>query len=599
MAIKELPIFCVYDKQRFAQYSPQDVANWYLVDAPSGKKQKALYPTMGRKHLLDLFNLPFIYALQPRKIFKSISFAYIVVGSTIYQIDRNLNQLVVSDATFTQTNGLLNFAYLPTVQGVDSTPSASTQAVFCGIVTGNSMYILNEQVPGSLFVKVTDTNQPLFPATIAAFGNRFAVGRLNSTQFQLTQINLGSTANPNDIFTINTTTPTLFAQASGLIRQMAVLHQQLYIFTDFTTDIWSNTLSAVSTIVGDSTVVATFPWKKNTSYDFDYGIADPNSLDTDFGMMTWLAQNRNGLVQFVYSNGQSVTPISTQAINVLIQQIANASAAIGILNTDAPGFLYQYEDTVFYRCTVGPYINYPTLDRASFSISIEYNFNTQSWHRCIELNGERNRIEQHEFFANRHLVTVEGDTSLYDMSGAYYFNELQDSSSPTGFTAYPFRYEAITQIIAEPDYGEFITDWIQIDFVWGDGTASYSTGPYANTVFLVSELSTAENPVYLVAEDGSTYLIEDGTNTPDLNSTTFNALFNPHIELFWSDDGGISFNSADVLQFSQLGIYSWRIRWHQLGASRNRSYKLICVSPAPIVILGGIQNVRIVSGGAN
>ena len=71
------------------------------------------------------------------------------------------------------------------------------------------------------------------------------------------------------------------------------------------------------------------------------------------------------------------------------------------------------------------------------------------------------------------------------------------------------------------------------------------------------------------------------------------------MELYFSDDGGVSFNATDNLEFSQLGIYSWRMRWYQCGVSRNRVYKLICVSPAPVVILGAVQNVRRVSGGAN
>jgi len=258
---------------------------------------------------------------------------------------------------------------------------------------------------------------------------------------------------------------------------MAVLHNNLFIFTDYTTGIWSNTISYIT---NNNNLSTTFPWKKNTSYDFDYGIADPDSLDVDFGMLVWLGQNRNGLVQFVTSNGQSPTPISTQAVNVLIQNIANLTATSSLLSFDTVGFLYQYEDTRFYRVSVGNYSDYQTLDDLSLAVCLEYNFETQTWHRCIELNGQRNRIEQHEFFANKHLVTVDGQTCIYDMSGQYYFNELQDTTgtSPNGFIAYPFRYENITPIISESDYSEFITKYIQIDFVWGDMTASYSTGAY-------------------------------------------------------------------------------------------------------------------------
>jgi hypothetical protein len=99
--------------------------------------------------------------------------------------------------------------------------------------------------------------------------------------------------------------------------------------------------------------------------------------------------------------------------------------------------------------------------------------------------------------------------------------------------------------------------------------------------------------------DQNIFVIKEATNNPELDSQTYNKLFKPHIELYFSNDGGISYFPADVREFSQLGVYQWRMRWYQLGASRNRVYKLICVSPAPIVILGGVMNKRRVSGGAN
>ena len=168
------------------------------------------------------------------------------------------------------------------------------------------------------------------------------------------------------------------------------------------------------------------------------------------------------------------------------------------------------------------------------------------------------------------------------------------------FLAYPFRYENVTPIISEDDYSEFITEYIEIDFVYGDGTYLQWGNGFANTVFIIGELPDINgDPIYMVAEDGVTFIVEEGTATPVLDESIYDDLFKPHIELFISDDGGVSFYSADVLQFSQLGVYQWRMRFYQGGTSRNRVYKLIAVSAAPIVILGGVMNVRRSSGGAN
>ncbi len=101
-----------------------------------------------------------------------------------------------------------------------------------------------------------------------------------------------------------------------------------------------------------------------------------------------------------------------------------------------------------------------------------------------------------------------------------------------------------------------------------------------------------------MAEDGVTFVIAENGNTPELDESTYNALFKPHIELFVSDDGGVTFYTVDNLEFSQLGVYSWRMRWYQCGLSRNRVYNLVCVSPAPIIVLGAIHETDVVSGGA-
>lgn len=594
MPIEKLPLWAGYDQQRFKQFSPADCANWYAVDSPSGKKGQALYPAMGRKHVsqngVNLLN----FDEQPRKIFKSIDFLYVIVANQVWRVNSSFSKTIVAGSeVFTKTSGLLTFAYLPvvTIPG-DGTPP-TIQNVYVMLCDGTNIFIIQEST--NTMQVVDDPLRPPNPAYCAAFGNRFVVSSLNSTQFQLSQTNFGGTLNVTTAFTIAGSA--VFAQESGLIRQMAVLQNQLYIFCDFTTGVWSNTPSSFEN--------SAFPWRKNTSFEFNFGIADPDSLDTDFGMLVWLAQNRNGLVTFMMSSGQNPQPIATLAINVFLQRIANAVAVEPFLNTDMVGFLYQYEDTIFYRATIGPWVDYKTIDNDSFSVSFEYNFSTKTWARSTELNTQRNRIVEHEFFNNRHLVTVQDQTCLYDMSGSVYYNELQNPlatspQDPLAFLAYPMRYELSTPIISQEDYSEFITKYIEIDFVYGDDTYLRWDNGFANTVFIIGELPDSNgDPVYMVAEDGVTFIVKDGTATPAMDETIYNDLFKPHIELYISDNGGISFYAADVLEFSQLGVYQWRMRWYQGGPSRNRVYKLVAVSAAPIVILGGVMLIERSSGGAN
>ncbi len=580
---EELPIFCYYDIQRFKQFGAMDCANWYGIQVESGKKKQALYPAMGRKHIRFLNQNKLVFNAEPRVEFKSIRYLYVVDGTTVYQFDQFYNQKTLS----------INVAL-------------GTPIWFATLAVGNIVYnLMTDSVNLFLITEdgstvtaevVTDANRPVNPLYVAAFGNRFVVSSEGTPDFYLTTTN--ATGGAAGLFTINAAP--LFARASGIINQFGVLHNQLYILCDFVTDVWANIITQIT--VGS--VTREFPWKLNSSYNFDFGIKDPNSLSIGFGMMVWLAQNADGLVSFMMTNGQSPQDISSQAINVLLENSAYPETANPFLVSEVDGFLYQYENTIFYRVSAGNYSDFGLLDIDQNAHSIEYNFETGKWGRCIELNGERNRIKKHVYFNNTHLVTVIDDPAIYEMAGNIYHNELRNTAQTNpqatdAFLKYPMRYELITkQIFLSPDYAEFEDEYVEIDFVFGNKTFFKNYAPFLNANYLVTEDSTPESPIFILSEDGK-FIITEGSNTPTFNDNHYNALFKPHLELYYSDDGSETFIQADVREFSQLGKYQWRMRWYELACSRNRCYKLVCVSSSPVVILGGNRMSRRVSGGAN
>jgi len=588
MPVESLPIITQFGEQRFKQFSPENCANFYQVSSDTGKRPVAMYPVIGRKHVRVLNTNRLVFAAEPRAIFKSIDFTYVVVGSVVHQVDNNFNTKVLPNPDFNRSTGELFTDFLVVADKV---------YVMIADNVAKKLFVINETA--GTMVTITDTNAPKNPKFVATFGSRFVVSNGDSGQWFLSRINLdGDSFTPSTAFTVAGVA--LFNFASGKVQQLAVLHNQMYIFTDFGCDIWMNMPSVFRE---DETAQISFPFKLNTSYNFDYGMADPLSLDVDFGRMTWLGKNRNGLVAFMASDGGAPQIISTQAVNTLIQKTVQEGNGLSpFLSKKTNGFMYQYENTVFYRVSAGNFLDFGELDITNSANSLEYNFNTGNWHRCIEVNGERSRIQKHVFFNNKHLVTVSGEGTVYEAAGDIYINELRNEAQENpqaddAFIPFPMRYEVVTPIYSQADYSEFITDYVEIDFVFGDSSRR-SDAPFDNTVYIVDEDSTEEKPVYLVTESGE-FIIEEGTNTPVIGSDHYNALFKPHIELFWSDDGGVTFHSADVREFSQLGIYRWRMRWYTLGPSRNRCYKLICVSPTPIVVLGAVMSVRRSSGGAN
>ncbi len=596
-----------FNRQRFPQYSPEDSANFYIATSESAKKPMAMFPTMGRKHVRKAGSNALVFSTEARGEFKTVKYMYIVEGATVFKLDDQYVQVPIG--SMETSSGDVYFTFL-VVNAIVYACFIDTQFIYIYQESGTGFTGVLEKVtdpraPGNF----TQDGIPAKPGFIAAFGSRLVVSVAESSQFVLSAPNLvgvgASTFNPALCFTNAAPQVQIFAYEDGIIRQMGVLYNTLYILCDYITGLWSNTPAVFS---GTDT---TFPFKKNTTYDWNFGIANPKSLDIDFGYMFFLAQNSDGLLQFMASNGGFPERISTRAVDTLLQNYTNSfGAGNPFLSPNSNGFLYQYENTIFYRMSGGFYTGNQILDEEQTANSIEFSMEAKEWHRCIEANGERSRIQQHVYFGFKHLVTVTGDGTIYEMSGHYYTNDIrnpeqEDPQADDAFTIEPFRYERVTPIIYEEDYAEFETEYVQIDFVFGESNISYSTGPFNNAIFIIDEEAGEDNePQFMITEslgaDGDVqYILAEQGNTPQLNDTTYNTLYKPNIELLFSDDSGISFQSADIREFSQMGQYQWRMRWYQLGQSRNRVYKLVAVSPVPIVILGAVMNTRRSSGGAN
>lgn len=80
--------FCYYDVQRFTQFGSMDCANWYGIAVDDSKNKQAMYPAMGRKHVRFLNSNKLIFASEPRFVFKTINYTYVIVGTQVIQIDR-------------------------------------------------------------------------------------------------------------------------------------------------------------------------------------------------------------------------------------------------------------------------------------------------------------------------------------------------------------------------------------------------------------------------------------------------------------------------------------------------------------------------------
>ena len=67
--------------------------------APNTKKTQAFYPAMGRKHIEFFGQNKLVFAVEPQQIFKTIDFMYVIVGTTVIQVDKFYNEKVAWQCT--------------------------------------------------------------------------------------------------------------------------------------------------------------------------------------------------------------------------------------------------------------------------------------------------------------------------------------------------------------------------------------------------------------------------------------------------------------------------------------------------------------------
>ena len=203
--IKPLSMIGKYNIQRFPQWNPEDTANWNIVKDENSKRPYAMYPTLGRAHINFQNVNQLNFGTEPRKIFKSINYWYAVVGNIIYRIDQDYETVNISGTSVVTISGEIYFTYL-----------IVNSITFVVISDLQKVYIYQEptQFSSEYFYVVTDNNAPgnytingipTKPGYIATFGNRIVLSALNSSQFVLSQINLGlgssNTIDPSICFT--------------------------------------------------------------------------------------------------------------------------------------------------------------------------------------------------------------------------------------------------------------------------------------------------------------------------------------------------------------------------------------------------------------
>lgn len=179
---------------------------------------------------------------------------------------------------------------------------------------------------------------------------------------------------------------------------VAVIHGELWLIGELTSEIWANTGAA------------DFTFGRIQGAFVDHGCAAAYSLAQQDVFLFWLAQDRQGEAVIVKSNGYGVVRISTHAIEQDIQTYETIN--------DAIGYCHQIEGHAFYVLT------FPAANRTWV-----YELSTGQWHErgSVDSNGVimRHRANAFAFaYGSGHVGDFQnGALYVYDQN--YYLDDDQ------------------------------------------------------------------------------------------------------------------------------------------------------------------------------
>jgi hypothetical protein len=174
---------------------------------------------------------------------------------------------------------------------------------------------------------------------------------------------------------------------------------QLWCFGESTTELFSNTGAS------------DFPFEKVSSGDFEIGILAPYSIQAIGNTLFWVGQDRYGRGIVYETTSITPTPISTPAIDILLQEATNPEEIVS--------WVYQEKGFTFIVFTGG-----------GLKTSLVYNVTNKLWHERAYTNQDGD-FEQHRgrccvFAFGKQLVGDRENGNIYEMDMDIYSDNGED-----------------------------------------------------------------------------------------------------------------------------------------------------------------------------
>lgn len=397
-------------------FDAEDLVNLFLIRDKEGKKMLGLLNTPGLELAVQISPGS---AEPTRNLWVFNGRMYGVFGAEVYEFSDNLVPNYIGS--------------LETNRGyVDIENNNGGQIIFIDGVAG---YIF---VPATgSFTKITDPDFPVKPINVAYLDTYFVIPSAESQTFQISANNDGSAWNG---FLDSAQVQTY----PGVNKGVGVVNQRLYFFKDTSTEVWWDP--------GD----ADFPLRKDTNLNFNFGCLAPDTIDSEYGYLCWLSQDKSGAASIMMSTGYVPQKISTEAIESTIAAFRDPA--------DAQAYIYKDEGRVFYV------ISWTTDD-----FTLVCNLETLDWHRMEMLkkpavagdenSGKTRHISScHAYFNGVHYVGSYKEPTLYAFSRDFKDNAgepiLQTRIGKTYFDPMYQRMQGyMYQLDIQPGIGNVVGDY--------------------------------------------------------------------------------------------------------------------------------------------
>jgi hypothetical protein len=315
----------------------------------------------------------------------------------------------------------------------------------------------------------------------------------------------------------------------GIIRSLAIVEREVWLFTDLAGEVWYN-----AGLQG-------FTFQEAPSVVIHHGTCAKYSIAKNDSQVYWLSQSPQGARMLMSNNGRAAKRIS----NFAIEDEWKKYAYVG----DAIGGCYQIDGHNFYA------IHFPTMDK-TWVYDEALGDPGVAWHEenYLDVNGVLRRMRDC-FYAFAYDTSMSLDYS----NGSLYAIDIQtyvDQISPTQSQPIPWL-RRLPHMVGDK-FQRTVWDW------------------------LIADIEVGNDPGTIPGASGSGFSSGFSSGFGGSGSVAIN----PLVSLRMSDDRGRSWGNYMTQTMGLVGQYDTAVTWWNLGQSRDKVFELSGASNQRFSLLG-------------